>query len=180
MLFGRYNLVVDFPASFYALEKRPWRFSRRFKIIIAQNAICGANVGQQPGNANIGSGLAGASLDVAGCVIALVLLPIEVLVTYVWSERQRQREERYETIHLLGEEFLTQDKGNLCLLCPEIGCIVFKPRWRFWSSKPLHNWNMELHRTNGAVRCFSLTSQDALEEVLALVRTLDVRVETDP
>jgi hypothetical protein len=44
---------------------------------------------------------------------------------------------------------------------------------------PLPHWNMELHGKGGEVRRFSLTSQDALEDVLALVRILDVRVETE-
>jgi len=42
LIIERQNKVVDSLPSFYALERHRWRFSRRFKIIVAQDALCGA------------------------------------------------------------------------------------------------------------------------------------------
>lgn len=167
------------PVSFYALERRAWLSNRRFKIIVAEGALCGAHVGQPPGNSSAGVGFAGIDAGVAGCVFTLLLLPVSLLLDHFWERRYREREAYYLAIDPLDPDFLAHDKGNFQLLCPQIESIVFKPQWRFYSSKPLPHWNVEVRERGGSVRHFSLTSADALEDVLDRVRALNVRVETE-
>jgi len=171
--------VPHFP-SFYALERHRWRFSRRFKIIVAQDALCGAHVGERSDAASDGAagGLAGVEAGVWGCVFALLLIPITLMIDHYANRRYQEREDLYLSLDPLGPQFLAQDKGNFRLLRFEIASIVFSSRWRFYSSKPLPNWNMEVRQTNGTVRRFSLTPQDQLEDVLFKVRTLGVPIET--
>jgi len=109
----------------------------------------------------------------------LLLIPITLLIQGVMNERHRKREDAYSLLDPLGPQFLAQDRGNFRLLRSEIASIAFCPQWRFYSSKPLPYWNMEVRQTNGAVRRFSLTSQDQLVDVLSKVRTLGVPIETE-
>lgn len=115
VLLQRYNLFVTLPSSFYAVQRRGWLFDRRFKILVADGALCGAYVGEQPGvSAGASVAFTGADVGVAGCVIGLLLLPLELLVIHVLSERQQQREAQYSTLDPLSQEFLARDKGNFC------------------------------------------------------------------
>jgi len=116
-----------------------------------------------------------------GCSCSKQLLNhYTLLIESVLNERHRKSEDVYSALDPLSSEFLTQDRGNFRLLSSQIQSIVFVPQWRFYSSKPLPNWNMEISETNGAVRRFSRSSADPLEDVLEKVRALGVRVESAP
>lgn len=166
--------------SFYAIERHPWRFGRRFKIIVAQDALCGGHVGEWSNAASNGAagGLAGIEAGVFGCVFALLLIPITSMIDHYANRRYQEREDLYLNLDPLGPEFLTQDRGNFRLSRLQIASISFTPRSQLirMNSPPL--WNMEIRDVNGTVWRFSLTSQDQLVDVLAKMRTSGASVET--
>lgn len=168
----QYNDCVALSNSFYVVEHRGWSVTY-FVIIIAGGALCGANVGEQPGHLSAKGGTL-----LTDSFVTLALIPIELAMGYFSTKHGLEREDKYDTLDLLGPEFLTQDKGNFRLLACEIERIVFTPLKGDYSDPPLYYWTMDVHENSGATRTLWLTLKGSLDEVLALVRTLNVKVET--
>jgi len=177
LIVDRNRVMVRFPA-FYAIERHRWRFSRRFKIIVAQDALCGAHVGERSDAASDGAagGLAGVEAGVFGCVFALLLIPITLMIEHYANRRYQEREDLYLSLDPLGPQFLAQDKANFRLSRLQIASISFVPRSPLFQMKPAPLWNMEIRDINGNLRRFSLSSTDKLEDAVEKVRKLGIHV----